>query len=100
LFSLVFLFASLLLTKIIGTAFIPDMDEGSAAFNITLPIGTRYEKTGVVVKKVENIIHNEIPELEMTYSSYGLGEGGLSSLIGGTQGSNIGSIRVKLVLQG
>jgi len=96
-FSVLFLFLSLLLSRIIGTSFIPDMDEGSLAYKVTLPIGTRFEKTGEVVRGVENIIHKEVPELDMSYSSYGLGERGLSSLMGGEEGSNIGSVRTRLV---
>ncbi len=97
LLSLFFLVGSLFLTKFVGTAFIPETDEGSAEFNITLPVGTRYEKTGEVVKKIEDIIYEEVPETEMSYCRYGVGEGGLSSLIGGEEGSNIGSGGIKLI---
>ncbi len=97
LLSLFFLIGSLSLAKFVGTAFIPETDEGEAEFKITLPVGTRYEKTGEVVKKIEDIIYDEVPEAEMSYCRYGVGEGGLSSLIGGEEGSNIGSVGIKLV---
>ncbi len=95
--SATLLFLSLLLVKFIGTEFIPEMDEGRVAFKITLPIGTRYEKTGEITKGVEDIIYKNVPEIQTGFSRWGEGGGGLSSLLGGEEGSNIGSVSIKLI---
>ncbi len=96
--SLVYFLVSMFLVKFVGTDFMPEQDEGELSFNVTLPVGTRFEKTGEVTKKVENIIYGEVPEVDVSSSSWGVGgEAGISSLMGGEQASNIGQIRLNLV---
>lgn len=96
--SLAVFLVSLFMIRFVGSDFIPQQDEGRLSFSITLPVGTRFEKTGEVTKAVEDIVYREIPELKMTRTSWGVGaSGGIATLMGGEQASHIGNITVALV---
>ncbi|MDD5454391.1 MAG: efflux RND transporter permease subunit [Candidatus Ratteibacteria bacterium] len=92
------LLVSLAVIGFIGTEFFPEEDEGRIAFGITLPIGTRYEKTAAVTDEVMDIIYEKVPEVEVSYSSSGVSSGsGFERVMGGEEGSNIGTISLKLI---
>jgi len=55
---------SMVLFKFIGTEFIPKSDDGSLQINVELQPGTRLEETKKVAKQIENILHEEAPELQ------------------------------------
>lgn len=88
---------SALLVPMIGTEFIPEQDQGQLQATIELPEGTRMEETGILVHAVEDIIYENAPERRTVFSSWGIGEEGISTLLGGSEGSNIGSLHVMLV---
>jgi len=92
------LLLSLLLIPLVGTEFIPEMDQGMVMFNIELPIGTRYEKTGKVAKEVDRIIGAKVPEAEHTLIRWGRSseQGGIGSFMG-EQISSTGTAMIELV---
>lgn len=96
--SVLLLLISLTVIGFIGAEFFPEEDEGRVSFGITLPIGTRYEKTAKVTDEVTDIIYREVPEVEVSYSSAGVSSGsGIEAVTGGESGSNIGTISLKLI---
>jgi len=89
---------SLLLFKFIGTEFFPDQDESQFSVSIRLPVGTRIEETEKFVKKVENIIQKNIPEVRTIISDLGAPSGSRSgSAFGGNSGSHAASVSVILI---
>ncbi len=91
-----FFVLSLLLIRFVGTEFMPEADQGQVAITVELPVGTRYEETEKVMRRVEAIMTKNVPEVETYVSRWGYGgEGGIS--FGGKEGSHLGSISAKLV---
>ncbi|MDR0882628.1 MAG: efflux RND transporter permease subunit [Candidatus Adiutrix sp.] len=82
---------SLLLVTRMGTEFLPKTDESSFRVNLTLEVGTLVEKTSEVMKIIEAIVADEVPEIRATSVSVG---GGGS--LGSTGGSHTGELRVRL----
>jgi hydrophobe/amphiphile efflux-1 (HAE1) family protein len=95
--AVVLLAGSAGLVPLIGTEFIPEQDQGQFQATIELPEGTRMEETGMVVNALEDIMYRNVPERRVFFSSWGIGEEGISTLMGGSEGSNIGSLYVMLV---
>ncbi|MDW7679553.1 MAG: efflux RND transporter permease subunit, partial [bacterium] len=73
---------SLLLFKVVGTEFMPEMDQSQFSGNITMPIGTRVEVTNQALTKIEDIIEEEIPESELMFASCGKSESGMGAVMG------------------
>jgi len=93
--AVVILVVSFSLLSILGTEFMPAVDQGNFNINISLPIGTNFEVTEKIVKNIENIVR-EIPEIKDIFTTVG----GNSTGMGMTQsGSNAGTIMVNLVDQ-
>ena len=76
----------------IGTEFMPKTDESSFRVNLILEVGTRVEKTSEVMKLIEAVVDEEVPEIRATSASIGGGGGG-----GASGGSHTGELRVRLV---
>ncbi len=89
--SVALLGASLLLTPLIGTELMPDSDQSEVNVNVDLPVGTRIQLTERAVKKLEQIVVNEVPELENMQTI--VGTPGFWS----TSGGESGRIELKLV---
>ena len=89
-------FASLFLMKFVGTDFMPESDESRMTAMIELQTGLRVEETVKVTRKLEQIIRERYPEVEVISSSSGSDdEGGFISLFS-TTGSNIINFTLKL----
>ncbi len=87
---------SMVLFKFIGTEFIPKSDDGSLQINVELQPGTRLEETKKVAKQIENILHEEAPELQYYSVQAGVNDEGFSStLFGQKEGSHIFSMRLR-----
>jgi len=87
---------SMVLFKFIGTEFIPKSDDGSLQINVELQPGTRLEETKKVAKQIENILHEEAPELQYYSIRAGVNDEGFSStLFGQKEGSHIFSMRLR-----
>ncbi len=76
--SCVVLFAwSIGIVGFIGTEFFPEQDQNRLSANYELPIGTRYERTGVVAEQLQTITENNVPERRNSFLRWGVyGSGG------------------------
>jgi multidrug efflux pump subunit AcrB len=57
---------SFLLYPFIGVSFFPRTDAGQFIINVKAPTGTRLELTNEYVKKVENVVREEIPKSDLS----------------------------------
>ncbi|MDL2226952.1 efflux RND transporter permease subunit, partial [Deltaproteobacteria bacterium OttesenSCG-928-M10] len=83
---------SLVLVTRIGTEFMPATDESSFRVTLTMEVGTRVEKTSEVMKIIEAVVSDSVPEIRATSTSVG-GAGGQ----GASGGSHTAELRVRLV---
>lgn len=97
--GLALLFLSLFLVPLVGTEFMAESDMGLFSLKVELPVGTRMEETGKVCRKIGNIILKQVPENKLVFARWGQSEEGISSLLGGEEGSNIGSLGARIVNQ-
>jgi HAE1 family hydrophobic/amphiphilic exporter-1 len=92
----VIFFASLILMKFIGTDFMPESDEGRLNVLVELQTGVRVEETMKTTRKIEQIIRENYPEVELTSSSTGSDdEGGFISMFS-KSGSNVINFTLRL----
>ncbi|HBK54057.1 MAG TPA: multidrug ABC transporter, partial [Syntrophomonas wolfei] len=83
-FVVVALVLSLAATPLIGTEFIPEMDQGEMAVNIKMPIGTKLAETQKVAENIEHLVKHEINDVDYIFTT--VGTGNLAMLgIGNTQ---------------
>ncbi|UCG92108.1 MAG: efflux RND transporter permease subunit [candidate division WOR-3 bacterium] len=95
--TVAFFVVSLVLIPFIGTELSPEMDQGEIIINAEMPVGTNLWVTDSVVKKLEAIIIDEVPEIEILSTSIGAGEGGFTSLFAATSGPHAAQIWLELV---
>jgi HAE1 family hydrophobic/amphiphilic exporter-1 len=74
---------SLLLIRVVGTEFIPAMDQATVLGNVELPIGTRVEVTDEVMNQIEGLFETEITERELMFARCGISETGMGANTGG-----------------
>jgi HAE1 family hydrophobic/amphiphilic exporter-1 len=77
----------------LSSELLPQTDEGEVNVNAELPIGTRMEQTEAVMLRLEEMVHELVPEATTVITSGGGGGGGG---FGGGGNSNRGQINVKL----
>jgi HAE1 family hydrophobic/amphiphilic exporter-1 len=95
--SFLFFFATFFLLKIIGTDFMPQSDESRLDATIELQSGLRVEETMKTTRKLEQMIMERYPEVELISTSTGADdEGGFSSMFS-QSGSNIINLQIRLV---
>lgn len=94
-FTGVFL-AGLCLIPFVGYEFAPENDQGDIRATLQLPLGTRIEETAKVGRRVEEIIHREVPEARAFFVRSGLSSE-IGAIFGGASGSNIITVGVKCV---
>lgn len=95
------LFASVLpVFKVIGKEFLPREDRSHIGIDVELAVGTRVEETDRVVKEIERIIRQKVPEAEAVFVRSGSEEGSLSRAFGSKTGSHIGHIGIRLLEKG
>lgn len=93
--SIVFV-ASLFSLKFVGTDFMPQTDESRLSMSMELQTGTRVEQTMKTARKLEHIIQENFPEVELLNVSSGSDdEGGMFSLFT-SAGSNIINVMMRL----
>ena len=76
---IVFFVWSLVVVKFVGTEFFPQQDQNRLMAECELPIGTRYERTGVVTRQMQAIVEERVPERRDSFARwgvYGKAEGG------------------------
>ncbi len=91
--AIVILLASFSLLPILGTEFMPAVDQGNFNINISLPVGTNFEVTKEIVREIESTV-NKVPEVKDVFAT--IGSGGMNMGMG-TDSSNTGTIMVTLV---
>ncbi len=88
---------SIVMSTRLGAEFMPQTDESNFSISIELQSGTRVDKSVEVARKVDNILQNEFPEVNLISTSAGADdEGGFMSMFQST-GSNIINYMVGLV---
>ncbi len=60
------------LVKFIGTEFIPEQDQNRVRADYDLPIGTRFERTGIVAQQLQTIVENNVPERRNSFLRWGV----------------------------
>ena len=83
--------------KFIGTELTPDPDTGEISITFRLPEGTRLEATDALVREVLDYCRKEIPEQVHVFGWDGQTEEGYGIATGSEEGSNVGSVGLKLV---
>ena len=63
---------SISLLKFIGSEFFPQQDQGRISAKYDLPIGTRYERTGVVAQQLQTIVETHVPERRDSFIRWGV----------------------------
>jgi len=91
-FTMVLLVASIALTPLIGTEFIPGMDQGEVTVNLEMPAGTKLAETTQVAGDLEHLIKHEIDEVEHVFTTVGTGAMAMLGLGSG----DTATIQVKL----
>ena len=94
--SLILVF-SLLLLPLVGTRFMPEVDSNMFRINVELPVGTRLEETGKVIKLLEDVIAREVPEKTVMFSRWGYSSEARFRMVFGGEGTNLGMVGVRLI---
>ncbi|MCL6478951.1 MAG: efflux RND transporter permease subunit [Peptococcaceae bacterium] len=87
-----FVVSCVLLFTVVGTEFIPQMDQGQIRVTVELPSGSRLDETGRVVGRVEEIA-SSIPATDIVFSR--VGSGGTFEMMGGGT-PELATIQIKL----
>ncbi len=95
--GLLILVFSVLLLPLVGTRFMPEADSNMFRATVELPVGTRLEETGKVIRSISNIIAREVPEKTVSFAMWGSSTGSAARMMGGKQGANMGSLGARLV---
>jgi HAE1 family hydrophobic/amphiphilic exporter-1 len=95
--SMAFFFLSFFLLKFVGTDFMPQSDQGEINATIQLQTGLRVEETMKTTAKLEKMIRERYPEVDLVSTSTGADDqGGFISMF--TQsGSNVINLQMSLV---
>ncbi|MFC2120930.1 efflux RND transporter permease subunit [Bacteroidota bacterium] len=76
----IFVLSFMLLSKV-GAEFMPESDQGQMTVIAELQTGTRVEETAKTARRLENIIKEKYPEVDLISSSYGTDDqGGMLSI--------------------
>lgn len=96
--ALLIFIGSLALIPVVGTEFLPRSDSGNFQLTLELQPGIRLEETIEYVKKVEDIIKKDFPEIEFVAGRSGVNDQGFSSILfGQREGANISSVQVRTI---
>uniref|UniRef100_UPI00195B43CD efflux RND transporter permease subunit n=1 Tax=Desulforadius tongensis TaxID=1216062 RepID=UPI00195B43CD len=90
--TIVLLVASMAMVPMVGTEFIPSMDQGEIAIKIETPPGTSLEETKQVAFNVRNMVKRELPGYERIFTQVGTGDMAWLGIVG----SNEATVQVKL----
>lgn len=85
------------LFKFIGTEFFPDQDEGMFNVNIKMPVGTRVEDTDKIVRQIERIVADNVPEARTIMADVGAPGARGGSMFNRNSGGHQATINVGLI---
>jgi HAE1 family hydrophobic/amphiphilic exporter-1 len=74
-----FLVWSIGIVGFVGTEFFPQQDQNQLMAEYELPVGTRFERTGMVARQMQTIVEEHVPERRdsfIRWGVYGKAEGG------------------------
>ena len=74
--SLLLFVGSFALVPIVGTEFMPPADDARISASVELNQGVRIDETKKIARKIEQIISDKYPEIELVSTNMGAGEGG------------------------
>lgn len=78
---------SLPIVNVIGSEFLPQIDQSEMNLRFKTPVGSTLEQTSLKVKQVQSILKTEFPEVNYTFARIG----------GGTSGTSTANVVIKLV---
>jgi HAE1 family hydrophobic/amphiphilic exporter-1 len=85
------------LTAFVGREFFPQEDQSQLEILFELPVGTRYERTGLVGQQMDKIVSAHVPESQDLFVRWGVvDEAGAQELVGDME-TYTGAVFVKLV---
>ncbi len=87
---------SLVLTRFVGTEFIPEEDTGDIRITVNLALGTRLEETDKVAKRIEDTFKEYVPEAKFIFARPGTTPGMGRAMGAGESGEHIVMAGVKL----
>lgn len=87
---------SLMLMRFVGTDFMPQTDESRITIAMELQTGTRVEESMITARKMEKIIQEQYPEVEVLAVSTGADDEGSMFSLFSTAGSNIINFMMRL----
>lgn len=94
--ALIIFISSLFLVSKLGTEFMPKSDSSQFQLTLELEPGKRLEETVEYVKKVEDIIQKDFPEVIYVSARSGVNDQGFSSILfGQSEGANIASFQFR-----
>ncbi len=92
-----FMILTLVGFKFIGTELTPESDTSEISISFRLPEGTRLETTDALVREVVDYSRKNIPEQKHVFGWDGQTEEGYGIATGSDEGSNVGTVGMKLV---
>ncbi len=92
-------FGSLLLIPVIGTEFFPTSDEGQIRMSVRLPVASSLEETKKVMRRLEEIVFDEVGEMKSLWARAGSGRGRSIIFSGRFAGPHTGVASIMLVDQ-
>ncbi len=96
-FSALGLFAfSILLFPLVKTELMPSQDIGFVVITTELPVGTRVDETRTLALEIDQHLHKEINEIDVTSISLGASDGTNAFATINENGNNIATYRVSL----
>ncbi|ABO51453.1 acriflavin resistance protein [Desulforamulus reducens MI-1] len=87
------LILSIVATPLIGTEFIPTMDQGEITVKLDMPAGTKVEETSKVAADLEKLARYQVKEIDRIFTT--VGTGGQLSFLGVGSGDQA-SLQIKL----
>jgi multidrug efflux pump subunit AcrB len=85
------------LTLFLGREFFPQEDQNQMAIQFELPVGTRYERAGLVGRRILKLVEDRVPEGRDVYVRWGVvGEAVAQQMIGDME-TYTGMLFIKLV---
>jgi len=95
--AVVILGISIFLAQFIGTEFLPNSDQSRLQITAQLAPGTRVEITSQTARKIEKILAEKAPEVELVTTAVGANDqGGIAAIFNSSAGSNIINMTVRL----
>ena len=84
---------TLALIPTLGTEVMPEVDEGNISISIQLPVGTKFQITDALTKRIEEEVRKSVPEMKTMRTNVGSGR----RMFGSSSRSHTASVSIQLV---